>query len=61
MQNFFAKVVQSASFCLRLSKELKKSPMTGSRSKYRFSRVEVKQGIQTVCLRTQAVGVKAPL
>jgi len=37
------------------------NPMTGSRSKYRFSPVKVKQGIQAICLRTQAVGIKAPL
>ena len=35
--------------------------MTGSGSKHRFSRVKVKEGIQAVYLRTQAVGIKAQL
>ena len=35
------------------------NPMIGSKSKYRFSRVKVKQGIQAACPRTQAVGIKA--
>ena len=34
--------------------------MIESRSKYRFSRVKVNKGIQA-CLKTQAVGIKAPL
>ena len=35
--------------------------MTGNGSKYRFSLVTVKEGIKAACLRTQAVGIKAPL
>ena len=37
------------------------NPMTGSGFKYRFSRVQIKKGIQAVCLRTQAVSIKALL
>ena len=35
--------------------------MTRSRSKFRFSLVKVNLGDQAVCLRTQAVGIKAIL
>ena len=40
VKNFFAKIVQSGCFCSRLSKDIKCwIPMTGGRSKYRFSLV----------------------
>ena len=35
-------------------------PMTGGRSKCRFSRVKVRSCIQAICLKTQAVGIKSP-
>ena len=58
---FFAKLVQSISICQRLSKNQKKyqNLTTESESKQRFSLLQEKVVIQAVCLRTQAVSIKA--
>ena len=60
-KNFFAKLVQSVSLCNWLSKKLKnnQNPTTESGSKQRFSLLQEKVVIQAVCLRTQAVSIKA--
>ena len=49
--NFFAKLVQFVLLCQILTSE--------SGSKQRFSLLQEKAVIQTVCLRTQAVSIKA--
>ena len=48
VQNFFAKILQSACFCYRLSKRAIKclNPMTGNRSKYRFRLVYVNKAFR---------------
>ena len=58
---FFAKLVQSVSLCHRLSKKLKfyQNLTSESGSKQRFSLIQEKAVIQAVCLRTQAVSIKA--
>jgi len=53
-QNYFAKTVQSAFFCNEM---LKLTTASASRSKYTFSLVKGKEGIQAVSPRTQAVGI----
>ena len=55
LQFFFAKLVHFVSLCQRLSKKL----TSGSGSKQRFSLLQEKAVIQAVCLRTQAVSIKA--
>ena len=59
--NFFAKLVQFVSSCQRLSKKLNfyQNLTSGSGSKQRFSLLQEKAVIQEVCLRTQAVSIKA--
>ena len=56
-KNFFAILVQSVSLCHRLFKKL--NLITESWSKQRFSLSLEKAVIQAVCLRTQAVSIKA--
>ena len=58
---FFAKLVQFVSLCQRLSKKLNfyQNLTSGSGSKQRFSLLQEKAVIQAVCLRTQAVSIKA--
>ena len=53
-KNFFPKHVQYVSLCHRLSKK-----QSESGSKQRFSLLQAKAVIQAVCLRTQAVSIKA--
>ena len=57
----FANIVQSVSFCHRLSRKQKNyQNLTTERGfKQRFSCLQEKLVIQAVCLRTQAVSIKA--
>ena len=61
LQFFFAKLVQYVSLCHRLSNELNfyQNLTSESGSKQRFSLLQAKAVIQAVCLRTQAVSIKA--
>jgi len=59
--NFFAKRVQFLSLFQRLSEKAKfyQNLTSGRGSKQRFSLLHEKSVIQAVCLRTQAVSIKA--
>ena len=61
LQFFFAKLVQSVSLCHRLSKKAKfyQNLTSESGSKQRLGLLQAKAVIQAVCLRTQAVSIKA--
>ena len=60
-KNFFAKLVQSVSFMLYALQKAKiyQNLTTESGSKQRFSLLQEKAVIQSVCLRTQAVSIKS--
>ena len=59
LQFFFAKLVQFFSLCQRLSQKAKFYLTSGSGSKQRFSLLQENTVVQAVCLRTQAVSIKA--
>ena len=58
---FFAKLVQSVSLCHMAFQKAKfyQNLTSESGSKQRFSLLQAKSVIQAVCLRTQAVSIKA--
>ena len=59
-KNFFAKLVQSVSLCQAFQKTKSYQNLTTeSGSKQRFSLLQEKAVVQAVCLRTQAVSIKA--
>ena len=58
-KNFFAKLVQSVSLCFQTVKFYQNLTTESGGPKQRFSLLQEKAVIQAVCLRTQAVSIKA--